>query len=124
GRRRRRPRGRRCGRPGRITELLQGETLDVRLHKSKRPTAAEVVDFGLQIARGLETIHRAGVIHRDIKPANIWIEESTSRLKILDFGLARFGRTNAELTQIGMALGTPAYMAPEQAAGKPINERC
>jgi len=106
------------------TELLSGKPLDVWLMEHARPTAAQVVDLGLQIARGLDACHRAGVIHRDIKPANIWVEEPTNRIKLLDFGLARFGGADANLTQAGGVLGTPGYMAPEQAEGRLVDERC
>jgi ABC-type branched-subunit amino acid transport system substrate-binding protein len=83
-----------------------------------------MLDISLQIARGLEACHRAGVIHRDIKPSNLWVEDGSGRIKILDFGLARSAHGNIELTKSGEILGTPAYMAPEQADGSPVDERC
>src|SRR5262249_20376675 len=81
------------------------------------------VEMGLQIARGLSAAHEAGLIHRDIKPANIWVEEPTGRIKVLDFGLARQVRDSGVLTQTGAVIGTPAYMAPEQAEGEKVDER-
>jgi len=106
------------------TEFLQGKPLDAYLEEEPRLTLAEVIELGLQIARGLEAAHRVSLIHRDIKPANIWVEETTRRIKILDFGLARLVAGDEGLTQCGTILGTPAYMAPEQADGKPVDPRC
>jgi hypothetical protein len=64
------------------------------------------------------------LIHRDIKPDNIWLEEETGRVKILDFGLVRAATDDAGLTQSGVVLGTPRYMAPEQAQGEEVDARC
>ncbi len=60
-----------------------------------------------------------GLIHRDIKPGNIWLEAPKGRVKILDFGLAREEADNNQLTTSGAVVGTPAYMSPEQARGRP-----
>ncbi|MFO0926675.1 MAG: ABC transporter substrate-binding protein [Gemmataceae bacterium] len=103
-------------------EFLQGETLAAWLERGRRPTLAQVLDIGLQVARGLESAHAAGLVHRDIKPANLWIEPG-GRIKILDFGLARLTQDSATLTQRGMVVGTPAYMAPEQAEGAALDGR-
>jgi serine/threonine protein kinase/ABC-type branched-subunit amino acid transport system substrate-binding protein len=135
-------------RPFFAMELLHGETLAARLHRGDRPNTAQFLDLALQIARGLEAAHEAGLIHRDIKPGNIWLEtkdevrrrkdeqskdrsdssfllhpSSFQRAKILDFGLARPAEDTRILTRVGMAVGTPAYMSPEQAEGKEVDGR-
>ena len=104
-------------------ELLSGESLAAWLKKRGRATTDQALDLGCQIARGLDAAHKTGLIHRDVKPANLWLEETTGRVKILDFGLARAAMDDSQLTRTGMVLGTPAYMAPEQADGAPADAR-
>ena len=119
-------------------QLLKGETLEDRLRREgeaaregdapggrpAEPPAmmpiAESLRITREIALGLAAAHAAGLTHRDIKPANIWLEK-TGRVKILDFGLARPAQDDAHLTQTGSIAGTPQYMAPEQAAGRPTD---
>ena len=110
-----------------VLELVPGETLEERLRRG--PLALEeAVEVCSQIAEGLEAAHEAGVIHRDLKPANVRITPE-GRVKLLDFGLAKPIRdaktaTDSGLsTEAGRLLGTPTYMAPEQARGKPIDKR-
>src|SRR5205085_428398 len=96
----------------------------------------EVARIGREIAEGLAAAHEAGLIHRDVKPGNIWLEAPLTplplgergeggRVKLLDFGLVRAaqegGRTKTKLTEDGSVLGTPAYMAPEQAGLLPTD---
>jgi formylglycine-generating enzyme required for sulfatase activity/serine/threonine protein kinase len=104
--------------------FLKGEPLDFRLEREKVLSVAEVLRIGREAAKGLAAAHEAGLIHRDIKPANLWLEGDEGRVKVLDFGLARAAADNAQLTQQGAIIGTPAYMAPEQAAGQPLDGRC
>src|SRR5262245_7291951 len=115
-------------------EYLEGQTLRHRLHV-KRLTIPEMLDFAIHIADGLSAAHAKGIVHRDIKPANIFITDRGAA-KILDFGLAKLAderpaegatvtaRTADDpLTSPGAALGTVAYMSPEQARGEDLDER-
>jgi serine/threonine protein kinase len=116
--------------------FLKGEPLEDRLKREHRLSLAEVLKIGREMAAGLFAAHSKGLVHRDVKPANVWLEtapESLSktetrsskfRVKILDFGLARgSGADQLNLTRDGTIVGTPAYMAPEQARGKTVDHR-
>jgi eukaryotic-like serine/threonine-protein kinase len=119
-------------------EYLEGKTLNQKLSE-KTLTLTEVLDLGIQIAEGLEAAHQKGIVHRDIKPMNLFVTAS-GYAKILDFGLAKLtlllrnfeGRESepdstmtldAQLTSAGAALGTVAYMSPEQARGSQLDAR-
>jgi len=112
-----------------VLELVPGESLEDRLKRGPLPLA-EALDVCRQIAEGLEAAHEAGVIHRDLKPANIRLTPD-GKVKVLDFGLAKpasemqdGSSTDSVLsTEAGRLLGTPTYMAPEQARGKSIDRR-
>jgi tRNA A-37 threonylcarbamoyl transferase component Bud32 len=111
--------------------LLKGQPLGTLLDRGPRPDLATILKIARDVALGLAAAHEQGLIHRDIKPDNIWIEPIGGddsavhvRAKILDFGLARPRQEGQELlTQTGAILGTPSYMAPEQARGLPIDQR-
>ena len=108
------------GSPYIVTELLQGETLRERLRKGPM-RLREVLDHGMELARGLAAAHDAGVVHRDLKPENIWMTKD-GRIKILDFGLAKLNPAkSASLDGVtasfrqesvpGQVLGTVGYMS-------------
>ncbi len=105
-------------------ELLDGESLSDRLRREGKLPSAVVVRIGREIAEGLAAAHERGLIHRDVKPLNLWLETGTGNVKILDFGLARAAIGDDQLTPAGGILGTPAYMAPEQARGEDVDARC
>lgn len=104
-------------------EMLQGQPLDVSIKGTKRFHPDDVLRVAKEVARGLAAAHQCGIIHRDIKPANIWIEEPTGRAKILDFGLAIAGANLDHLSPRGSVVGSPGYLAPEQARNEPVDDR-
>ncbi len=116
-----------------VLELVEGPTLADRIAKGAIPLD-EALPIAKQIAEALEAAHEAGVIHRDLKPANIKVREDGT-VKVLDFGLAKALDTTpqgdpsqsptltAAATQVGVIMGTAAYMSPEQARGKPLDKR-
>ncbi len=106
-----------------VMPLLRGEPLDARVKRLGRLPTAEVLRIGREAAAGLAAAHRAGLVHRDVKPANLWLEEGSDRVKVLDFGLARGPAGGGGLTLPGTVLGTPAYLAPEQASGGAVDAR-
>jgi phosphate transport system substrate-binding protein len=110
-------------RPFLAMEFLEGESLDNRLRREPRLPLAEVLRLGRETALALAAAHAKGLIHRDIKPANLWLEAPSGRVKVLDFGLARGAEGEAPLTVMGMILGTPGFMAPEQLGGQTVDAR-
>lgn len=107
------------GRAALITELLEGEELGLFLDRAKKLPLAQAIAICRQVCRGLSAAHGVKVVHRDLKPSNLFLvkrDDGSLHVKILDFGVAKLvGGT--ELTGSGMLLGTPAFMAPEQALG-------
>jgi hypothetical protein len=105
-----------------VMELIDGCNLEALLRRGGPLEVKEVLRIGTQVASGLAAAHKQGLVHRDIKPANVLLENGVQRVKLTDFGLAR-AADDASLTQSGLIAGTPLYMAPEQAAGEPIDAR-
>jgi serine/threonine-protein kinase len=101
-----------------VMALVQGESLASRLQRERKPPLPFVRHVLAQVADALAYAHRSGVVHRDIKPDNILLEQSTGRAIVTDFGIARAVQSGARLTQTGIAVGTPAFMSPEQAMGQ------
>jgi len=102
------------------TELLLGKSLEAALREGRKFSIAEILKIGREVAEGLSVAHTNGIVHRDIKSANLWLEQSNKkpfRVKILDFGLARAELDDSQLTHASAIIGTPAFMAPEQARG-------
>ena len=120
------------GAPYIVSELLLGDTLRERLKNGALP-ARKLVDYALQVTRGLAAAHDKGIVHRDLKPENIFITED-GRAKILDFGLAKLtqpdqGDSSSDAatvqvqTDAGLVMGTAGYMSPEQVRGKVADQR-
>jgi serine/threonine protein kinase len=111
------------GVPYLVMPLLVGETLEMRFKREGRLPLAEVLRIGREAATGLAAAHDRGLVHRDIKPGNLWLDAGSGRVHILDFGLARIEEENSQLSQADRPIGTPGYMAPEQARGETAGPR-
>jgi serine/threonine-protein kinase len=110
-----------------VMELLEGEPLRAVLAREGRLPPERVVRLLRQLLAGLDSAHGAGIVHRDLKPENLWLSGSgrAERLKLLDFGIAKWTGPVADSarTQAGLVMGTPEYLAPEQAVGADVDHR-
>lgn len=105
-----------------VMEYIEGEPLDRFARGGVDLPFSQLVDFILQAARGLEYAYRQTIIHRDIKPSNLLVTNEFT-LKIIDFGLAKSLWDKSLLTAVGVVVGTPRYIAPEQALGRTVDHR-
>jgi serine/threonine-protein kinase len=113
-----------------VMEKLEGEELGDILRRDGRFSWQRARDIGVQILAALAAAHEVGVIHRDLKPSNCFLVKDhtgAELVKVLDFGIAKlFGEDDANqtnLTGLGVIMGSPAYMAPEQALDRPLDQR-
>jgi serine/threonine protein kinase len=117
------------GIPCLVLEFVEGESLADRLSKGRIPIA-ESLDISRQIADALDAAHEQGIVHRDLKPANVMITPK-GVVKVLDFGIGKLleptrspdSTAGSDSITAGRTIGTPSYMSPEQARGKPIDKR-
>lgn len=103
-------------------EFFAGGDLQQRLRREHVLSPAAALDATMQIAEGLDAVHRVGVVHRDLKPSNVMIRADGS-LALIDFGIAKQLETRLAYTQAGMVLGTPGYSSPENLTGKGLDGR-
>jgi eukaryotic-like serine/threonine-protein kinase len=107
-----------------VMDEVEGESLRGRLDREEKLPIADVTRILVDLASALDAAGRAGVVHRDVKPENVLLEQGTGRALLADFGIARaVVADGASSTGQGVAVGTPAYMSPEQAAGEEVDSR-
>lgn len=106
-----------------VMALVDGESLAERLVREPRLPISEARRLLAGVADALAYAHSQGVVHRDVKPDNIMLDRATGRPMVTDFGIARAAQGDTRLTVTGVAIGTPAYMSPEQALGEDVDHR-
>ena len=111
------------GRPFIVAELLQGEELGNHLDRVGKMPAHAAAHVVRQVCAALGAAHAAGIVHRDVKPENVFLTGKDAHVKVLDFGISKVGDNKDGLTKTGTVMGTPDYMAPEQARGDKVDAR-
>jgi serine/threonine protein kinase len=113
------------GRPYIVCEYLEGEELGTLLDRVGELPVETAVRIVRQICRALMAAHDRGIVHRDVKPENVFLvgDPRSPRVKVIDFGISKQSDGSSNLTRTGMVMGTPAYMAPEQARGEHVDFR-
>lgn len=111
------------GRPYIVAELLQGEEMGSHLERVGRMKPEDAAHVVRQVCAALGAAHGAGIVHRDVKPENVFLTNGGARVKVLDFGISKVGENKDGLTKTGTVMGTPDYMAPEQARGDKVDAR-
>jgi serine/threonine-protein kinase len=113
------------GRPYIVAELLEGEQLGDYLDRVGKVSAEEAAQLIRPVCRALGAAHARGIVHRDVKPENVFLagDPASATVKVLDFGISKVGETSGTLTKTGMVMGTPGYIAPEQARGDRVDFR-
>lgn len=106
-----------------VMQLVPGQTLKEAIVERGAFSAAEAEKVLRDVAQALAYAHAHGVVHRDVKPENIFLDSQTGRAMLSDFGIAHSNEYDSRLTMTGAAIGTPAYMSPEQIDGAPANAR-
>ncbi len=106
-----------------VMPFVEGESLRERLNRDRQLSVDDALSIAEEVGEALESAHRHGVVHRDVKPDNILLKEG--RVYVADFGIARAvsAAGGERLTATGLAVGTPAYMSPEQASGDDVDQR-
>jgi hypothetical protein len=114
-----------AGIPYIVMELVPGHALDQLLGHQRRLSLVRAVRIGRDVGRGLAAAHRAGIVHRDIKPGNVMVSNGPDgeRARIVDFGIALAPTVGPKLTRVGIGVGTPGYVPPEQLTGVAADDR-